>query len=204
VTGLATIDGNVFLHEKEVTSVTIASALEEFLEWLSQFDAKVLLVAHNCKTFDSTRLLFHLENANKVEQFCKYVSGFADTRPMFANLFPELPNAKQSTIVSHVLSENYDAHNAINDVHVLCRAINVSKSKPVLQAYSFPVEDTQLAVKRNISVKKWLPALQCMTNKKNEKKAFGIAMAQKIAASGLGFEHLKLAHVRDAEQGIMK
>jgi hypothetical protein len=204
VTGLESINGDIFLHGEEVPSVDIISALGEFLQWLSHFEAKVLLVAHNCKAFDSTRMLHHLENAGKVVQFCQYVSGFADTRPMFANLYPELPDVKQSTVVSHVLSETYDAHNAVNDVDVLCRAINSSQSRPHLQAYSFPVQDTRLAVKRHNAMKKWLPSLKCITNTRKEKKAFGDGMAQKIAASGLGLEHLKLAHTRDAEQGILK
>lgn len=203
ITGLAKSGDDIVLHGQKVNALPVDSVLQQFITWLGSLQ-HVVLVAHNCKLFDSVRLMYHIRNNNLIPQFSEHVVAFADTRPLFAELYPTLPNVKQVTVVSHVLSESYDAHNAIHDVAALCKALSVSQGDKHVMKYSFLVSDVLLTLKRSENVKEFLPSLQSLINTKADKRAFGVAMATKIAGSGLGLQHLKSAHRRDGQQGLLR
>ena len=72
---LLTCEDGVMNHRGQpVPTVTIAEALAAFLEYLALFDHPCLLVAHNCKSFDSRIFMFH-EMINAFKEVCL---GFSD------------------------------------------------------------------------------------------------------------------------------
>lgn len=56
VTGIYVKNGEMFVHNTRVQSVSVEKCMEELAEWLKQFH-KPLLVCHNGRAFDSIILL---------------------------------------------------------------------------------------------------------------------------------------------------
>ena len=93
VTGIFVISGELYSHEQKVESVT------DFVEWLKPL-APVIPVAHNCRTFDSYRLVKSLCSADMLGEFQNVVNGFADTLPLSKAVFQGLPSYRQEHMCS--------------------------------------------------------------------------------------------------------
>jgi DNA polymerase III alpha subunit (gram-positive type) len=89
ITGLS-VNGGVMCHNGLVVdAVSVAACLTSVVDWLKQY-RPALLVAHNCKCFDSYRLVYqlsHLNDPGLLTVFTNVVTGFADTLAMFRNVY---------------------------------------------------------------------------------------------------------------------
>jgi len=186
-----------------VEAVDIETCLSSFIEWLRQFQP-ALLIAHNCKRFDSYRIMYQLININNtdiLDKFVDVVYGFADTLPMFRALYKdELVNYKQSTVVAHVLDSDfvYDAHNAKEDVLALQSIVSRCGHQANILQYSFSVSAVLQEIQRDKCLHLNFDSLQPLL----KQKVCRIGILRKMAASGLSLNHLKLAYTRNGSSGL--
>ena len=143
--------------------------------------------------FDSVRLVRLIDAPGFTTRFCDIIKGFADTRPLFKELYKDiLPNIKQHTVITHVLKKDYDAHNGVADVVVLQSAVDKSPAEhKALLRFSFSLQDVMQGIQSSLNEDRFSPSLQCLVSRMGERKAIGSAMANKNAYSGLGIEQLK-------------
>ncbi|CAC5421926.1 unnamed protein product [Mytilus coruscus] len=126
VTGL-TANGNIFFYNgKPVHAVTSEAAFQSFVLWLEQY-GQVMLVAHNCKLFDARRLINNMSKLTCYAAFGNCVSGFADTLSLFRQKFPGLNSYSQQKLFEHFCNEQYNAHNAVDDVDSLHKLMTFPK-----------------------------------------------------------------------------
>jgi DNA polymerase III epsilon subunit-like protein len=203
LTGLAVRGNSMYHNGAVVEAVDIVTCLKSFIQWLKKFKP-ALLIAHNCKRFDSYRLVYQLMNINDSENmnmFVDAVYGFADTLPMFRDLYKgELVNYKLSTVAAHVLDSDfvYDAHNAKEDVLALQRIVSRCGQQANILQYSFSVSAIIQEIERDKHLHLNFDSLQPLV----ERKVCGLAMLRKMAASGLSLNHLKLAYTRNGDSGL--
>lgn len=169
------------------------------MNWLSKFET-VMLLAHNGQRFDNPRLLFHIKQNNYIDTFRKIVIGFADSLFVFRSKFPDFQNYKQETIYKNIIGGNYAAHDALEDVRALKKIVDKGgiKISDIL-----PHSATTDSVHRQLEFSKMA--------RKNKESLAGLVnsgvikkyMANKIAGSGLSYEHLLLSYERAGDKGLM-
>ena len=69
--------GTLYHNGVEVESVQLENALDQFLEWLQTHKPEILM-AHNCKVFDSYRLYRAFKLCNRSDRLKESIVGFAD------------------------------------------------------------------------------------------------------------------------------
>ena len=202
VTGLKFQNGKMYHQDKEVESVGISVALKEFINFLKETDTfcNTILVGHNAKVFDIPILLRALEKNVLIDEFfLSGVKGFIDTLPLFKACVPDLPSYSQSNIYSSLFGEEFGAHNSLEDVLALCRLFEKISPNLTLQSKFSGTNDSVLQLYQHGKMtKSLLTTLEPLTTSKTLTKC----MARKIASSGLGLSHLRLAHKRDRQQGL--
>lgn len=120
VTGLSVNEGRLYHRETPVPTVPLSQVLTSFLAFLRSFPGPVLLAAHNAKFFDWVVLTRVLEQfPHLLLQFQRVVPGYLDTLPLSRRLHPELPYYDLPSLVSYLLEEDFNAHNAEEDARVL-------------------------------------------------------------------------------------
>lgn len=195
VTGISYSEGQMTVNGTEVQTVNIRSAVDNMINWLSKFN-NVCLVAHNGRRFDFPILVTTLKILGVLDKFLTCV--FIDSLSVFRKLYPN-QSLKQVDLVSNLLGEIYDAHNAIEDVKVLAKLIqHVNLPTEDLMAHSF----TPLAIANNILFNKAkalnLPSLDPLIYSGVIKRP----TAENIAGSGLKLSHLKLLYTRGGEDAL--
>ena len=116
------------------------NVLLDFIDFLKSLEKCIVLVAHNCRCFDSIILHNHLKLYNIWNYFCKFVTGFCDSLPYFRLLYPNLRNHKQKTVALEMFGEEYVAHDAMEDCKVLQNLVKKScKEKMLLEKFFFHV-----------------------------------------------------------------
>lgn len=174
----------------------LESALLAFIEWLKSLKP-VVLVAHNCKVFDSDRIVRAVDKCGHMENFKEAVAGFCDSLPFFRQHY-KLPNYKQPTIVHELTGVEYDAHSAINNAKTLSQVCNISEYKDDLKRFSFSVADVYANIRFLRNAKKNLPSLRPLIHNNVLSKG----MADKIAKSDLKLHHIRLAYERQGAAGV--
>jgi len=189
--------GILFYNSRPVRAVPLAEGLSQMISWLKP-KSPCLLIAHNCKSFDSKHLVKALESTGVDKEFSAIVSGFSDTLPAFKELLPERKSYSQENLVRDLLHCSYEAHNAIADVQSLYQLVNKFLNTTVLRRHSFSVSWVK---EHNVCLEQ-RNGLQQTLNPLLGKKVISAGMATKIADSGLGFQHLQLAFQRGGEDGL--
>ena len=194
-------DNKMFYLGQEVEAVSIDQCVSQFIKWCDEVvGGKVVLIAHNCKTFDAKKIVFHVSKCNKIDRFEQFVSGFADTLPMFRKMYKgskELKNFKQTTLVQYLLKATYNAHNACDDSKSLQDLVENSKAdKKDILAHSFSVSAVVQAKVRDEELLKNENTLEPLRN------VCSTLTLNKIASSGLEYKHIKLAYNRNGLDGI--
>ena len=128
----------LFYQGKPVSAVSINEAIQKFLEWLRP-KIPCILIAHNCKAFDSKFLVRALDKCGRLSDFCEMVSGFADSLPAFRDLLPERKSYSQESLVIDLLCQTYEVHNALSDVKTLFQLVDKFLNVKLLQKHSFDV-----------------------------------------------------------------
>ncbi|XP_023319330.1 glutamate receptor ionotropic, kainate 1-like [Trichogramma pretiosum] len=89
VTGVSVIDGDLFLNEERLEASSAADAVNLFIQYIKTFEKQEILLAHNGNRFDTPRLLKLVKEVGKLDEFCEYVTGFADSLPIFRKVLLE-------------------------------------------------------------------------------------------------------------------
>ncbi|XP_063407854.1 uncharacterized protein LOC134691329 [Mytilus trossulus] len=198
VTGLKFQNGKMYHEDREVQSIGISNALKAFILFLKEIHNTVL-VGHNSKIFDVPILINALEKNGLLNNFMSSVKGFIDTLPLFKECIPNQPSYSQPKIYNALFGELYSAHDSMEDVVALRRLFEkISPSLVLKSKFSGTNESVMQLYQHRNCTKGLLTTLRPLTNS----KTITNCMATKIASSGLGLNHLKLAHKRDRQQGI--
>lgn len=199
MTGLEFENGKMFHNSRQVEHLGIKEALHKLFLFLEKFD-KVILVGHNCKSFDIPILLSALQNNNLLENFMSVgVIGVIDTLPLFKVCLPNLSSYSQPKVYETVFNDQYKAHDSLEDVFALCRL--VEKTNPCLELksnFSFSLSSVVAMYHFKIQSKSLYDSLNPLLTTKVISKC----IALKIANSGLALSHLLLAFKRDRQQGV--
>lgn len=193
-----TVINEILYHEKKpVKALSLAEALAKFLTWLNK-KVPCILLAHNVKTFDAKHLMKALSLCNNMEEFCQTVVGFSDTLPAFRELFPDRRSFSQENLAKDLLDSTYDAHNAPGDVQMLHTLSSQFIGDQLLLRHSFSTswfqEYTMFLEQKRANLQTFQPLLNS--------KAVSKGIADKMAASGLQYRHLLLAHQREGNDGV--
>ena len=201
VTGIVQCNGKLFYNGKEITCVTIHKCLLNFIDWCRVVsDQKVILVGHNCKTFDGPRLLRKVLACGLVELFKECVEGFVDTLPMFRKVYKGSYRCfSQEYLASKLLGIEYKAHNACEDAKTLAKLVNAAAvSSQTLAENSFDVAAVlQMVAQQNAKSEN-----EQSLNVFIEKRVLSKSMVARIAKSGLSYNHLFLAFKRNKNTGL--
>lgn len=199
VTSIQFENGKMYHNNREVEYSRIQPALEKLFVFLAKFE-KVVLVGHNCKSFDIPVLLSALENNNMLESFMSTgVIGVIDTLPLFKVCLPNLPSYSQPKVYETVFEDQYNAHDSLQDVFALSRLVEkVEPSITDKSSFSFSLASVVSIFKFRKDAKPRCDSLLPLVQSKTISKC----MASKIANSGLSLSHIILAFKRDDQQGL--
>lgn len=188
--------GNQMYHNKEpVQSKLPHEALTDFLQFISALSKKPILLGHNIKRFDCHVLYNQLHLHNMWQEFCSHICGFIDTLELFKYVYPGLASYKQTFLVEKLLSETYDAHNAIDDSKVLYKLVlekaNINNNQvkftfPSTYPYDYHV------IQQNL--KTFTKAINC--------KAISRCCALKASRTNLKLSHMNLSVERGGIDGL--
>ena len=197
VTGLTAQGGVLFHNGTPVPTVPLKQALQSFLGYLAD-RAPVVLIGHNFKSFDFPRIITAMHDCELSSAFREEVIGGVDTLPLMKEKYPNRAIYKQEELVSDILNETYEAHNAMSDVTSLQKLYAASDCDSLLEKYSFTTSWGLDIHRYHLEAEKRIGSLQVLVDGKTLSKT----MAMKIAGSGLKFDHLKLAFQRGGYDGI--
>ena len=185
------------VHGKPVASSNLREGMKLFLDFLSQF-SKVLLVAHNGKAFDMKVLIHQAHHCDLEAELVAAVAGFADTLLAFRHhLKAQIPKFTLGALNAHFNGPEFAAQDAAGDVSTLQHIMTKLPASELAQ-YQWTTADC-VAMTDHHSRKK---VLANGIRASGLKALLSAAMIDKIALSGLGYQHLKLAFTRDGTTGI--
>ena len=195
LTGIEVQGETMLLNGQAVQPVPIREALERFCLFLG--DQKVVLTAHNARTFDS-RVMYNAADAcGMLDSLQKGVVCFLDTLPLFRTILPGRKSYKQEVLVADLLSKSYAAHDALADVKVLQELmVYVDPSIDKISPHTFDIDFVKNSL-QHLSMK-----TSNVTTLTPFKGLISKGMVEKMAASGLQFKHIKLAYDRKQHQGV--
>ena len=112
-------NGTMYYNLQPVTASNANEALDDFIKWLKNYEAP-LIVAHNAP-FDARILVASLCRLDKSDQFSKVVAGFSDSLKLLKEEMPgKKTSYKLSVLADEILDGSTNAHNAEEDVTMLC------------------------------------------------------------------------------------
>ncbi|XP_052085126.1 uncharacterized protein LOC127722274 [Mytilus californianus] len=135
VSGIVWDGQKLFYKGVELNFINIKVAISDFLMWLNQFSNAV---AHNGKNFDFRVLSIAVYSCNMFDNFTQIVMGFLDSLAVFRSGFPKIEKFNQPFLAQHFCKEEYNAHNAVDDVNMLDKiliAANVTSELLLKQCY---------------------------------------------------------------------
>lgn len=99
----------------------------------------MVLVGHNCKSFDIPVLLSAIENNNLLESFMSTgVIGVIDTIPLLKNVFLTCHLTSNLKGMKQFFEDQYNAHDSLQDVIALSRLVEkIGPSITVKSSFSF-------------------------------------------------------------------
>ncbi|XP_077999429.1 uncharacterized protein LOC144452249 [Glandiceps talaboti] len=192
-THLTIVGGKLCYKGQPVQCVPKETCLTKFLAFLKNVHNPIL-VGHNCRSFDCRYLIKSLQDTSLLDQFLTTVAGFVDSLPLFKSILPGRNSYSQESLANDYVGQIYDAHNATADVIMLQRLIetcNVSLSTLLENSFtSHWIVQHQHYKHQQLCNYTTLVSLV-------DNKVLSKSMAQKVAGSGLCYQHLHLAYQRD-------
>ena len=208
-----------------VQSVTLEEAVREFLLYLKQVKTSgdnnftTVLIGHNSATFDVPILLRNsdINFKNNLTEMNVY---FADSQLLIKSLIKdkhtalELENGgfckpNQGSIYTHLFNEQFDAHDALEDVKALRRILfdsSLSLSKKNIVENSSVISVSQ-AVENMLYLDRRHELLGTFSNKlfdaSNDNGPIKRSMAQNIASGGLSYDDLRKLYETFGERGVV-
>ena len=200
VTGLSVVVGQgrkqLAMHGKLVLSCSQAEGLRRFVSWLENIGKSVVLVAHNCYTFDMRVVANAVRREGLLAEIQEWVDGFCDSLPIFKQAFPGHASCSLSPLYAERFGESFPAHDAAADVAALARLLQNANAD--IHASSATLSSATACVAFDAQNAERVASFSPLVSG----KALSKAMASKAATSGLRFRHLLLAHRHDSEHGI--
>lgn len=145
-------------------------------------------------------LLRAAKKCQLTEPLGRYVLGFMDTLPAFRKHYPGQPSYSQENLFGHFVRQDYNGHDALEDVGALQRLLQVALiplTRLMACTFTFKSATTYvnfLDVKR-LRVETLAPRLG---------GRLSASMIDKIATSGLTYQHLQLAVRRSGCEGLRR
>ncbi|KAK7056564.1 hypothetical protein SK128_013800 [Halocaridina rubra] len=197
ITGLTFSNNQLKLHGQPVKAIPIRKALDDFVRFLGG-KKPVVLVAHNCRSYDS-HVLYHAARASGADvSIEKCLAGYLDTLPLFRACFKGLKSYRQEDLYRSIFNSDYNSHNALADVKALQKLFSRVKRKIDVLDYSFKYSFIKalhthgLQKIRNMNT--YYPLLM--------QGAISQKIAERAAASGLALTHLKVAYDKCGTEGV--
>lgn len=200
ITGIKKSNGVMYHNNICVESLNISEALDAFLEFINKTNNN-LLIGHNIQSYDCPVLMNALDSCGKLQLFFKNVIGFMDTLKLIKLSCPEEKSYSQVSLVSNIMGESYDAHDALEDVSSLQKLVKHLDPKfetAAIAKSTFSPEYSLSSHAYSKQVGNNLPSLQNLI----ERKIISKSIARSIAGSGLCYKHLVLAFKRNGRNGI--
>ena len=201
ITNLSCRKGTLYFKNNPVVSSDHHTAMSDFVQWLKDLEGPLILIAHNCKAFDSRHLLRALGRTPfLLQEFTDTVLGFVDTLPLSRVLFPDRPTGySQEVLVRELLGMTYGAHDALADVQALQKLVEeIVPEKGVLFNFSFTVQSMHDLLIYEDNGRVHAVTLTPLV----AAKSLSSGMCAKIARSGLNFSHLKGTYKKSGTAGL--
>lgn len=179
VTGLTKSQKKLFQHGLEVPTEPHKIVLKKMLELLTNLDKKCILIAHNC-SFDSTRLIYAIEQEDLLKEFENVIFGFSDLLKLFKKILPKRKSYKLTNLITELLSVSCTgAHDASFDVAILKKLSKVYLTNDDIiksnNTYNYVLQNFE----RNIIAMKLLPFFTPLKN------VMSLALQKKVAGHGI-------------------
>lgn len=199
-TGLKNINGQLYLHQDEVLTVSLENALNAFKEFLTSFKKPCILVAHNAP-FDISHLIRAIFRFNMVNDF-KVIAGFCDSLPLFKKHFNGRTGEgafKLETLAKEFLQEKSNGafHEASYDVYVLKSLVSSCLGNEDIFKSAKTYADSISHIIDLQRINTGLPLLKPL------KGILKDGMLRKMAKEGLTFEKLKRKYDEEGEEGLV-
>lgn len=224
---IKTINGSRTLCKANspVLSVSTDNALRNFLSFLKQVkvsqdnDCVPIVIGHNSATFDVPILLRNSDTSFK-DSLTEMNVHFADSQHLMKELIKGKHKAlelekggfckpNQGSLYTHLFNEQFDAHDALEDVRALRRIIfdsslNLSRKTIVensnVTAISHALENMLYLDRRHELLQTFRNKL---FNESDENGPITKSMAQNIAGSGLSYNDLRNLYTTSGKRGIV-
>lgn len=191
--------GSLIYKGKQVPAPPCKDGMLRFLEWLGKWKSPIVLVAHNCRNFDSKVLTVALEGVDLLSDFTEKVAAFGDSLKLFRKKIPDQESYKQEDLVTKILQKSYNAHNAEGDVTALRELMRYTNVTPKdVAKFTFPSNECHL---QNIFQKEKAKNITSFHPLIGQ-GVLKTSLAENIAGSGLSVKHLKLIYKRDKNDGL--
>ena len=140
VTGIKWTGENLLVNNDIVDCIEWRYAIADFFEWLKQFD-NVILIAHNGRVFDFN-VLCHCVNAVGLEHSMRQiVLACIDSVQLMRKTCLGLKKYSLSALVDHFLHQEFNAHNAIDDVEALVSVLKAADvSRVDYDMFMYPLD----------------------------------------------------------------
>ena len=212
-------------ENQPVETVSLDKALEEFHTFLSQVKCSsqketcIVLIGHNSSTFD-TPILLRRSDENFRSKLSNLNVYFGDSQILVKHLLKDKHPAlqlsesascksNQSALYSHLFNEEFEAHDALEDVKALEKilfhsTLQLNKEKLVNCSGVIGVEQ---AIASMTYLDRRHEILQTFSGRlfdpRDDSGAIKQSMAQKIAGSGLSYSHLKELYLKFGTKGLL-
>ena len=210
-----------------VESVSTDDALRDFLTFLRQVknsqdnNCVPILLGHNSATFDvPTCILFRNSDTSFKDNLIEINVHFADSQHLMKELIKGKHKAlelqkggffkpNQGSLYTHLFNEQFDAHDALEDIRALRRIIfdsslNLSRKtiveNSIVTAFPHALENMLYLDRRHELLQTFRKKL---FNGSDENGPITKSMAQNIAGSGLSYDDLRKLYTTSAKRGIV-
>ena len=191
-------NGSDLFHKgRKVDSLSIHEGLNKFLDWIDCY-RNVVLIAHNGRVFDFRVLTYALSRNNFKQQFITRTMALVDSFSIIRSTHNKLAKYTQEFLAQHLYSATFDAHDALENVKMLCRILSSTVTNCDYLKFSYDPETHFLQEKFNLAKAANLPSLNVLVGNGIMK----MHMAETIAGSGLNIQHLKVVYSRASENGL--
>ncbi len=196
ITKMSFKHGVLYYNKEPVEAVYQHQGLAQFITFLSSVNNPIL-VGHNIKVFDLP-ILYNSMTDQMQNQFNKVVVGFLDTLFLFRELYPNRKKYTQPSLVSDLLNETYEAHNALEDVKSLQNLVEKCSNKTDHESQLFTHDHIVALAQYKSDWSRRNDTLQHLV----QSKILTDYMTEKMAKSGLSYGHLSLVVKRNGKEGL--
>ncbi|KAK0076364.1 hypothetical protein PV325_005506 [Microctonus aethiopoides] len=190
VHGLLMMHDRLVHHGKPILTVTLSEALVGLYEFLSLFQQRCIVTAHNCK-FDYPRLMCALDKCFLKEHFRAIILGYSNSLPMIKKKTGKTKKGENKLEnIARELEINQDkAHDALYDVIMLdkvLKKLNITTNDLLGSFLSW--DDACNKIKFSENLPNALKKLQLL------KDCVPTGMRKKMAAANVSYETLENAY----------